>query len=147
MWGGSSDNSSPGREVKLILRIDSGVTNNELEYDAVLTGIRDDREIRASRIILYSDSHLITQQIKGIYEVKDDRMLKYLKLIKAQAEFFVDWSIEQIPRDENGEADALAKMAASLTRFNTREVLHVTQLILSTDEEILPAPEDSWMTS
>ncbi|XP_073309952.1 uncharacterized protein [Primulina huaijiensis] len=130
----------------LALRIDSRVTNNEAEYEAVLAGIQAAREIRASRIILYSDSQLITQQIKGFYEAKDDKMLKYLKLIKAQKESFVDWSIEQILRDENGEADALAKMAVSLSEVNTREVLHVTRLILSTDEEILPAPEDSWMT-
>ncbi|XP_073033877.1 uncharacterized protein [Primulina eburnea] len=104
----------PRENIKLVLRIDSRVTNNEAEYEAVLSGIRAAREIGASRIILYSDSQLITQQIKGIYESKDDRMLKYFKLIQAQAKVGVDWSIEQIPRDENGEADALAKMAASL---------------------------------
>ncbi|XP_075524459.1 uncharacterized protein LOC142556840 [Primulina tabacum] len=87
----------------------------DAEYEAVLAGIRAAREVGASRIILYSDSQLITQQIKGAYEVKDDRMIKYLRLIQAQAETFVDWSIEQIPREENGEADALAKMAASLS--------------------------------
>ncbi|XP_075499106.1 uncharacterized protein LOC142537480 [Primulina tabacum] len=137
--------SPPGEKIKLALRIDSRITNNEAEYKAVIAGIRAAREIGASRIILYSDSQLITQQIKGIYEAKDDRMLKYLQLIQAQAETFVDWSIEQIPREENGEADALAKMAASLSEVNTREVLHVSPLILSTEEEILPVPEDSWM--
>ncbi|XP_075479304.1 uncharacterized protein LOC142520187 [Primulina tabacum] len=99
----------PGEKFKLALRIYSRVTNNEAEYEAVLAGIRAVREVGASRIILYSDSQLITQQIKGIYEAKDDMMLKYLKLIKAQAEVFVDWSIEQIPREENEEADALEK--------------------------------------
>ncbi|XP_073014539.1 uncharacterized protein [Primulina eburnea] len=106
---------------------------DEDEYEDVLVGIRAAWEIGASRIILYSDSQLVTQQIKCVYEAKDDRMFKYLKLI-SQAESFVGWSIEQIPRGENGEADALAKMAASLSEVNTREVLHVTQLILSTDE-------------
>ncbi|XP_075483574.1 uncharacterized protein LOC142523725 [Primulina tabacum] len=72
-----------GEKVKLALRIDSRVTNNEAEYEAVLAGIRAAREVGASRIILYSDSQLITQQIKGAYEAKDDRMLKYLQLIKA----------------------------------------------------------------
>ncbi|XP_075515810.1 uncharacterized protein LOC142550620 [Primulina tabacum] len=54
----------------------------------------------------FSDSQLITQQIKGAYEAKDERMLKYLKLILSQAEHFVDWSIEQILREENNDADA-----------------------------------------
>ncbi|XP_075492542.1 uncharacterized protein LOC142530604 [Primulina tabacum] len=138
---------SPLREkIKLALRIDSRVTNNEAEYEAVLAGIRAAREVGASRIILYSDSQLITQQIKGVYEAKNERMLKYLQLIRAQAKIFADWSIEQIPREENGEADALAKMAASLSEVSTREVLHVSRLIFSTEEEILPVPEGSWVT-
>ncbi|XP_075473628.1 uncharacterized protein LOC142504657 [Primulina tabacum] len=37
-------------------------------------------------------------------------------------------------------------MAASLSEVSTREVLHVSRLILSTKEEMLPEPEDSWMT-
>ncbi|XP_075507621.1 uncharacterized protein LOC142544461 [Primulina tabacum] len=135
-----------GEKVKLALRIDSRITNNEAEYEAVLAGIRAAREVGASRIILYSDSQLITQQIKGIYEAKDDRMLKYLQLIRAQAESFMDWNIEQIPREENSEEDALAKMAASLSEVNTREVLHITRLVLSTEEEASLLPEDSWMT-
>ncbi|XP_075507529.1 uncharacterized protein LOC142544358 [Primulina tabacum] len=106
----------PGEKIKLALRIDSHVTNNEAEYEAVLVGIRAAREVGASRIILYSDSQLITQQTKGFYEAKDDGMFKYLKLIQAQLEVFVDWNIEQIPRDENGEADALEKMTASLSQ-------------------------------
>ncbi|XP_075492570.1 uncharacterized protein LOC142530631 [Primulina tabacum] len=135
-----------GEKVKLALRIDSRITNNEAEYEAVLAGIRAAQEVGASRIILYSDSQLITQQIKGIYEAKDDRMLKYLQLIRAQAESFMDWSIEQVPREENSEADDLAKMAASLSEVNTREVLHIIRLVLSTEEGASPMPEDSWMT-
>ncbi|XP_075479290.1 uncharacterized protein LOC142520175 [Primulina tabacum] len=138
--------SPSGEKIKLAFRIDSRVTNNEAEYEAVLAGIRANREVRASRIILYSDSQLITQQIKGVYEAKDDRMLKYLKLIKAQSKNFVDWSSEQIHWEEDEEADALAKMAVSLSKVSTREILHVSRLILSNEEETLPIPEDSWMT-
>ncbi|XP_073060300.1 uncharacterized protein [Primulina eburnea] len=138
--------SPPGEKIKLAIRIDSRVTNNEAEYEAVLAGIRAAREVGASRIILYSDSQLITQQIKGVYEAKDNRMLKYLQLIKTLAEGFADCSIEQIPREENNEADILAKMAASLNEVSTREVLHVSRLILSTEEEGTPEPESSWMT-
>ncbi|XP_073016710.1 uncharacterized protein [Primulina eburnea] len=77
--------SPSGEKIKLAVKIGSRVTNNEAEYEAVLAGVRAAREIEAARIILYSDSQLITQQIKGTYEVKDDKMLKYLHLIKAQA--------------------------------------------------------------
>ncbi|XP_075481137.1 uncharacterized protein LOC142521848 [Primulina tabacum] len=115
MWGRSGDHNPPGEKIKLALRIDSWVTNKKAEYEAVLAGIQAAREIGATRIILNSDSQCITQQIKDVYKAKDDMMFKYLKLIKAQSEIFVDWSIEQIPREENEEANSLAKMAASLS--------------------------------
>ncbi|XP_073294471.1 uncharacterized protein [Primulina huaijiensis] len=107
--------SSPREKIKMTVRIDSLVTYNKAEYEAILVGIRAAREIRTSRVMLYFDSQLITQQIKGAYEAKDDRMLKYLQFIKTQAKIFVDWGIEQIPREENGEVDALAKVDASLS--------------------------------
>ncbi|XP_073025097.1 uncharacterized protein [Primulina eburnea] len=133
-------------KIKLALRIGSRVTNNEAEYEAVFAGLRAAREVGASRVIIYSDSQLATQQIKGAYEVKNKKMLKYLKLITAQASSFTDWSIEQIPREENTEADMLAKLAASLTEISTREVLCFTLLVSSIEEETPPIQKNSWMT-
>ncbi|XP_075479343.1 uncharacterized protein LOC142520225 [Primulina tabacum] len=108
-----------GEKVKLALRIDSRVTNNETENEAVLAGLQAAREVGPSRVIIYSDSQLVAQQIKGAYEAKDEKMLKYLRLITTRAASLTDWSIEQIPRDENVEADTLAKMAASLSNVST----------------------------
>ncbi|XP_073294450.1 uncharacterized protein [Primulina huaijiensis] len=99
-----------------------------------------------SRVIIYSDSQLVTQQIKDAYETKDEKMLKYLRLITARAATLTDWSIEQIPREENGEADNLTKLAASMSDISTREVLCFTQLVLSVDEEAPPLCMDSRMT-
>ncbi|XP_073290649.1 uncharacterized protein [Primulina huaijiensis] len=136
-----------GEKVKLALRIDSRVTKNEAEYEAVLAGLQAAREVGASWVIIYSDSQLVAQQFKGAYEAKDEKMLKYLGLITARAAFLIDWSIEQIPREENVEADILAKMAAFLSDVNTREVLCFTRLVLSVDEDAPSARKNSWMTS
>ncbi|XP_075492604.1 uncharacterized protein LOC142530670 [Primulina tabacum] len=133
-------------KIKLALRIDSRVTNNEAEYEAVLSGLQAAQEVGASRVIIYSDSQLVAQQIKGAYETKDEKLLKYLKLITALAATFTDWSIEQIPREENGEADNLAKMAISISEVCTREIMCFTRMVLSIDEEIPPVQKISWMT-
>ncbi|XP_075478890.1 uncharacterized protein LOC142519746 [Primulina tabacum] len=130
--------ATSGEKIKLALRIDSRVTNNEAEYEAVLAGLQATREVGASRVIIYSDSQLFTQQIKGTYEAKNEKMLKYLGLITTRAYPFSEWSIEQIPREENAEADTLAKLAASMSDISTREVLCFTRLVLSIDEEIPP---------
>ncbi|XP_075475003.1 uncharacterized protein LOC142505773 [Primulina tabacum] len=141
-----SEMVQPNEEEVWKVFVDGASSLDGSEYEAVLAGIQAAGEVGASRIILYSDSQLITQQIKGVYEAKDDRMIKYLQLIKARAEVFVDWGIEQIHREENGEADTLTKIAASLSEVSNREVLHVSRLILSIEKEILLAPGDSWMT-
>ncbi|XP_075515416.1 uncharacterized protein LOC142550060 [Primulina tabacum] len=134
-----------GEKIKLALRIDSRVTNNEAEYEAVLLGLQAAQEVGASRVIIYSDSQLVAQQIKGAYEARDEKMLKYLKLITARAATFTDWSIEQIPREENGEADSLAKLATSMSKVSTREIMCFTRLVLSVDEAS-PTQMTSWMT-
>ncbi|XP_073015635.1 uncharacterized protein [Primulina eburnea] len=138
---------APSEEnIKLALRIDSRVTNNETEYEAVLSGLQAAREVGASRVIIYSDSQLITHHIKGVYETKDEKMLKYLRLITARAATLTDWSIEQIPREENKEVDNLAKLAASISDKNTQEIMCFTRLMLSVDEEEPPLRMNSWMT-
>ncbi|XP_075475589.1 uncharacterized protein LOC142506679 [Primulina tabacum] len=73
-----------GEKIKLARRIDSRVTNNEAEYEAVLAGLQASREVGASRVIIYSDSQLVAQQIRGTYEAKNKKMLKYLGLIAAR---------------------------------------------------------------
>ncbi|XP_075479325.1 uncharacterized protein LOC142520209 [Primulina tabacum] len=134
-----------GEKIKFALRIDSWVTNNEAEYEAVLSGLQAAQEVGASQVIIYSDSQLVAQQIKGAYGTKDEKMLKYLKLITARAATFTDWSIEQIPRKENGEADNLAKLATSISEISTREIMCFTRLMLSVDEAS-PTQMNSWMT-
>ncbi|XP_073049627.1 uncharacterized protein [Primulina eburnea] len=86
---------APSREkVKLALQIDSQVTNNEAKYEVVLARLQAAREVGASRVIIYSDSQLVAQQIKGVYEAKDEKMHKYLGLITGRAVSLTDWSIE-----------------------------------------------------
>ncbi|XP_075473304.1 uncharacterized protein LOC142504308 [Primulina tabacum] len=45
-----------------------------------------------------------------------------------------------------GKQTLWRRWPASLSEVSIREVLHVSRLILSMEEETLPAPEDSWMT-
>ncbi|XP_075499302.1 uncharacterized protein LOC142537693 [Primulina tabacum] len=135
-----------GEKIKLALRIDSRVTNNEAEYEAVLAGLQAAREVGASWVIIYSDSQLVAQQIKGTYVAKNEKMLKYLGLITARAACLTERSIEQIPMEENEEADILEKLAASMSDISTRQVMCFTRLVLFVDKEVPPARKNSWIT-
>ena len=57
-------------------------TNNEVEYEGVLTGLRLGKALRAKNLLVQNDSKLVIGQIKGDYEAKEERMQKYVRLTK-----------------------------------------------------------------
>ena len=57
------------------------VTNNEVEYEAVLASLRVARALGVKNVRLRSDSKLIVGQITKEYEAKEERMKKYLQLM------------------------------------------------------------------
>lgn len=57
-----------------------------------------------------SDSMLIVNQIKGEYAAKDSKMTTYLGIVNKMLCYFKNMEIEQVPRDQNMEGDALAKL-------------------------------------
>ena len=57
-------------------------TNNEAEYEGILTRLRLGKALGAKKLLIQSDSKLVIGQIRGEYEAKEERMQKYLKLTK-----------------------------------------------------------------
>ena len=57
-------------------------TNNEAEYEGILTGLRLGKALRATNLLVQNDSKLVIGQIKGEYEEKEERMQKYVRLTK-----------------------------------------------------------------
>ncbi|XP_073138654.1 uncharacterized protein [Henckelia pumila] len=56
---------SPTQEkIKIAVKLDFRASNNEAEYEAVVAGMKQAREVGASHIIIYSDSQLVVQQVK-----------------------------------------------------------------------------------
>ena len=58
------------------------ITNNEAEYEAILTRLRIARALGVKSVLLRSDSQLVIGQIMGEFEAKETRMQEYLKLTK-----------------------------------------------------------------
>ena len=57
-------------------------TNNEVEYEGILTGLRLGKALGAKNLLVQSDSKLVIGQIKEEYETKEERMQRYLRLTK-----------------------------------------------------------------
>lgn len=56
--------------------------NNEAEYEALIQGIKLAERVGATRLIVHSDSQLITQQLNGACEVRNERMTDYVRRVE-----------------------------------------------------------------
>jgi hypothetical protein len=70
--------------------------------------------MKIKSIQVFVDSLLITNHFNGSYSVKGEKLIKYLEILKKLSLYFEVFSITQVPREENAEADALANLASSL---------------------------------
>ena len=98
--------------MKYGVQLKFSVTNNEAEYEAILTGLRIARALGAKNALLRSDSQLIIGQVKGDFEAKETRMQRYLKLTNQLVSKFDRVEFAQVPRDQNAKADEVARSAS-----------------------------------
>ena len=71
--------SLEGDELECMVRLDFLTTNNETEYKALVVGLDLARVARATSMIVYFDSQVVTSQVNSDYECKGERMKKYLE--------------------------------------------------------------------
>ena len=87
-------------------------TNNEAEYEGILTGLRVGKALEAKNLLLQSDSKLVIGQIKEEYESKEGRMQKYLRLTNHLTQEFDRVEFVQILRSQNIIVDEIVKQAS-----------------------------------
>jgi ribonuclease HI len=94
------------------------VTNNEAEYEALLVGLKLSKKMGVKNLTVKSDSQLVIGQIKGEYEAREDRMKRYLTVVQTLLPHFEKVEFVQIPKEENVDADRLARLASSGEEFD-----------------------------
>ena len=88
-----------GEILKYGVRLRFPATNNEAEYEGILTGLRLGKALGVKNLLIQSDSKLVVEQIKGEYEAKEERMQKYLKLTRYLTREFDEVNFIQVPRN------------------------------------------------
>ncbi|KAL0385957.1 UNVERIFIED_CONTAM: hypothetical protein Sradi_2990000 [Sesamum radiatum] len=83
-------------------------------------------DVGVKNLIAYTDSQLITKQMEGEYEVKEERMKDYLQKIKGLTNRLNGFQLHQIPWTENAKIDYLAKLASSMINCSTRNITMIT---------------------
>jgi ribonuclease HI len=136
--------SPEGDIIKQAVRLQYSTTNNEAEYEALLTGLKMAKILGAAELDVHSDSQLVIRQVNGDYEAKEGRMQQYLNLVRHQISQFREVRLGRIPREQNTEADQLAKSASS--SMSDDKIKIVKQSSLQATEVNPVHAEISWMT-
>ena len=73
-----------GDKIECMIRLDFPTTNNEAEYEALVAGLDLAKAAGAENMIIHCDSQVITSQVNGDYECRNERMRKYLEEVKSR---------------------------------------------------------------
>ncbi|VFQ90193.1 unnamed protein product [Cuscuta campestris] len=87
------------------------VSNNEAEYEALLSGLRIILNLKAEYVTIRCDSRLVVSQIKGEFDTKEEWMRLYKEAALELLKTLKGYELAQIPRAENTEADVLSKLS------------------------------------
>jgi ribonuclease HI len=132
-------------------RLDFSCTNNIAEYEALLLGLRKLWAMGIRRVILKSDSQVISGHIDKSSKARDSKLEKYLDIVRRLEASFEGFSVKNIPRGENEHTDLLAKSAAqglplpSEVFFETIKAPSV-ELIERAVLAISPVHSEDWRT-
>ena len=139
-----------GDKIEQAIRLGFSASNNESEYEAILTGLKLAVVLSSDKLLIQSHSQLVVGQVNEEFESQDPRIVKYVSRVKQRLSSFPIWKLEHVPRDSNEKADALVSVAASLPITETIFMPIYYQLVSSIAspqinqvDEVLP----SWMDS
>ena len=125
--------TSKGDKIECMIRLDFPTTNNEVEYEALVAGLDLAKAAGAENMVVHCDSQVVTSQINGGYECKNERMKRYLEEVKYRIGD-LEVKFVQIPRDENERAYHLAKVASAEFVLVPEQVLSFVQIFSLIDD-------------
>jgi len=87
-----------GTELRYAARLEfPGCTNNVVEYEGLLLGLRKARALGARRLSIKSDSELITNHIGKSYRALKPELVKYLAAVYSMEKYFFGFQCAKFP--------------------------------------------------
>jgi len=86
-------------------------TNNEAEYQALITALEYLKEVRPKEAEFRLDSELVVKQLNGEYKVKEPRLQSLHGQVVMLLNAVPKYRIRHVRREQNARADELANEA------------------------------------
>ena len=83
------------------LRFTFKANNNQAEYEALIVETLLAKEMKATKLLVKSDSALVAGQVKGKFQARDPSLAKYLVFVQTLAKNFISFEFIHVLRDQN----------------------------------------------
>ncbi|MCO5552738.1 hypothetical protein L7F22_006255 [Adiantum nelumboides] len=115
--------------------LDGSTSNNEAEYDILISGLKICLAQKIRRLMVKGDALLIVKQILGIWACKNKSLRTKVTSIRKLFNQLEEVQLYHIPRKENEDADLLAQQAVS-----NLDKTHVVRATIALKESQYAAP-------
>ncbi len=109
--GGVLKDPATGKILSRFSRYLGERTNNQAEYEAVINGLDQARNLGVRTVQCFLDSQLVAEQLSRRYKVKNSDLAKLFVQAWNRVQQFDRVTFQYIPREQNREADALVNRA------------------------------------
>ncbi|XP_074356687.1 uncharacterized protein LOC141696445 [Apium graveolens] len=158
-FDGAVNNNGAGAEIVLVtleghhlmsvIHFKFYVTNNDVEFEALINGLKIDLEVGVVNLIARSDSELVVNQVNGGFQARGPRTELYMNGVQRLLEKFGSARLEGVPREENSNANTLANMGLQMDSIQLGQISLGIQEIPSVPEigvfQTLEIPRENWM--
>ena len=100
---------SPSKEHVFAYKLDFLCSKNEVEYEALLVGLRAAKELGVKKLQVFGDSELVIKQSNGSYGVKSANLAMYRAITQRLIPSFLFIEFIVVGRNDNRLANSLAK--------------------------------------
>jgi ribonuclease HI len=116
--------SPTGEQLEYILQISCKVSNNEVEYEALLHGLRLAASLGIKRLLVYGDSAVVINQVNKSWDRNRENMdTYYLEVCKTEDKFY-GLEFHHIVRDNNVAAYVLSMLSSTRTQVPASVFVH-----------------------
>ncbi|XP_074336421.1 uncharacterized protein LOC141673567 [Apium graveolens] len=139
--------SPEGFTIQTAISLGFPATNNQVEYEALISGLKLSRTLRVQDLKIYSDSQIVVKQTNGEYIAKDPTLAKYQAPVQSYLASIPNHQVLQICREKNEEADILSKLVRNSSDLNCSVYFEELQKPSIESERVLEIESNhNWMT-
>uniref|UniRef100_A0A2N9F0E4 Uncharacterized protein n=1 Tax=Fagus sylvatica TaxID=28930 RepID=A0A2N9F0E4_FAGSY len=101
-----------GDTLSMSFKLDFPCSNNDVKYEAYLTGLALARELRIKRLKVRGDSNLVVSQAKEDFALKEPSLAPYQAMAQRLEDYFEELTIEYTQRSDNRHTNVLATLGS-----------------------------------